>query len=77
MKKGFLVRVCISCLEKKGTAYSYMSVYGCRNDDEVWSCNTCSIRDVCPVRTVNPREEDSTGGYCNDCVTQLIEQKSA
>ena len=31
------VRVCLSCMEKSGTAYSYIAVYGCREDEYVFS----------------------------------------
>jgi len=79
--EGFRVRVCIKCLERVGTEYMEDAVFGCKDENNFYTCrvdNTlCPEYDRCIIRIVEPHKEDVKMGYCQKCTDTIINTKSA
>lgn len=82
-KEEFFVRVCIVCVESKGTEHKDECVYGCKLGEDDRVCifsdssgyvTICSEYNHCLVRKTKHDPKTETHGYCQDCLTKRIKK---
>ena len=82
MKEGFFVRVCLDCLDRQGREYMYLSIFGCRLDDDIRECITkeedrvifCKEYFTCPIRKHNPDLRGVTTSFCTFCTDRRVKK---